>query len=482
MGFGWAQLGLTLGGVLTAVTGVNVAVAGSPLAGLGFLAVAVLAVTAGLGRVRGRPLTSWTPVLVASMWQRARGEDSYRGTAYVAGGDLDMPGPAGGYRWLPGVAADGATQIGLLYHRREQTVTAVIQCAGSTVLLEGRSAQDRRLSQWAQVLNILGAEHQPTGLVSLALFARSIPSGDGGPRAWLERHATADGAAYRSLAALTDAVAARACRHETYLVVVFDAARLSGPIAAAGGGDEAVSAVVLPRLAAIGATVTEAGVDTDGWLTPHRLAGLLRTQWDPADHDLLDADPNRDQVEAGAWGRLAGPTAARVVGWSTYQHDGALSRTLVVAAMPRTSLTSTWLTPIYTDAIVRRTITLVGRPVPAGAANLASRREQVTRAGNASTKRKLRLVSTARDVQQAQAVSQLDREQAAGHVRWHYGLLVTVTATTLAGLDTDVGMVRRQLARAGCASVVLYGEQDQAFLAGALPLARGLAPVRPWSA
>jgi hypothetical protein len=49
-------------------------------------------------------------------------------------------------------------------------------------------------------------------------------------------------------------------------------------------------------------------------------------------------------------------------------------------------------------------------------------------------------------------------------------------------LDRDVRAVKRILSRAGCEAISLTGEQDQAFAAGALPLARGLKPARGWSA
>jgi hypothetical protein len=95
----------------------------------------------------------------------------------------------------------------------------------------------------------------------------------------------------------------------------------------------------------------------------------------------------------------------------------------------------------------------------------------------------LRLVRTAREDEEARAVEQIDREQARGHVRYRYALLVTVTASDLKSLDRDVRAVKRLLSRAGCEAVSLAGEQDQGFLAGALPLARGLKPMRgAWSA
>jgi hypothetical protein len=125
-------------------------------------------------------------------------------------------------------------------------------------------------------------------------------------------------------------------------------------------------------------------------------------------------------------------------------------------------------------------VTLVAQPVPAGVAQRASRRERTAQAGQETAKRRLRLLRTAREAEEARAVDQIDREQAAGHTRYRYALLVTVTAESDAQLNRDVQEVRRLLGRAGCAAILLHGEQDQAFAAGALPLARGLAPMRGW--
>jgi hypothetical protein len=150
--------------------------------------------------------------------------------------------------------------------------------------------------------------------------------------------------------------------------------------------------------------------------------------------------------------------------------------------MPRQLVAGTWLTPLYTATTCRCTVTLVAQPIPAALAALASRREQVARAGDEITKHKLRLVRTAREDAEARAVAQIDREQARGHVRYRYALLVAVTSPTQAALNTDVRTVKRILSRAGCEAITLYGEQDQAFTAAALPLGRGLKPVRGWSA
>ncbi|MGI5238634.1 SCO6880 family protein [Dactylosporangium sp. CA-139066] len=485
MGFTWSQIVMVASGVLCGVTGVNLLVSGHRWAAVGLLLVAAVLWILGLVRLRGRRVTEWLPVIGGTLVQRAGRQDRYRGMVFAAAGGvaehLDLPGPGAGYRWLPAIAGDGTTHVGLLAHARERTVTAALLCHGANYLLADTAVQEQRLVDWAGVLNILGTEYADLGLVRWALTTRAVPdTGNRAQRYLADRAIDTTSPAYQSLAELTAAAGPSAQRHETFVAVVFDVARMSGEIADAGGGDAAVAAVVLDKLAGIEATVSEAGVSTGGWLSPRAYAAVLRSQFDPADQAELDLRGTNAGVPAGVAPRLAGPAAAETVGWSALRHDSGFSRTLWVAEMPRTLVGATWLTGLYTRVTGRRTVTLVAQPIPAALANLAARREQVARAGDELTKRKLRLVRTAREQEEARSVAQIDREQAAGHTRYRYALLVTVTAATMDALEQDSRTVKRILARAGCEAVTLYGEQDQAFLAGALPLGRGLAPVRGW--
>lgn len=484
MGFTWSQIVMVSLGVLCAVTAVNLGVSGARWTAAALAVVAAVLWVLGLLRLRGRRATAWLPVITGALIQRAARQDRYRGLVFApngAAGHLDLPGPAAGYRWLPAVAADGTTHVGLLAHAGERTVTAALRCHGSNFLLADTEVQEQRLVDWAQVLNILGSEYGDLGLARWSLTTRVVPdTGNRAQRYLAGRAVDTTSPAYESLAELTAAAGPSAQRHETFLAVVFDAARMSGEVADAGGGDAAVAAVVLDKLTGIEATVAEAGVPTDGWLSPRGYAAVLRSQFDPADQAELGLRGAGPGVAAGVAPRLAGPAATETVGWSVLRHDSGYSRTLWVAEMPRTLVGATWLTGLYTRVTGRRTVTLVAQPIPAALANLAARREQVARAGDELAKRKLRLVRTAREQQEARSVAQIDREQAQGHVRYRYALLVTITATTIDGLEQDTRTVKRILARAGCEAVVLFGEQDQAFAAEALPLGRGLAPIRGW--
>jgi len=489
LGFTWSQITLVVAGIIAAVVGLNLLTLGRRPAGIAMFVLAGLLVTFGLLRLKGRRITEWTPVVVAALLQRGSGQNQYRAGPFssnAVGEHLDLPGPAAAYRWLPAVTADGTTEIGLLHHRKERTVTAALLCYGANLILADRDVQAQRLTDWAQVLNILGSEYTDAGLVRWSVTTRAVAdTGNRAQRYLIGQAVDTNTAAYRSLAELTASAAPAAQRHEIYLAAVFDVAKLSAEISDAGGTDTAIAAVVLDRLAGIESAVIEAGVGTGGWLSPRTYAAVLRTQFDPDDQEIVDlrgstpAGSGRTPAGVAPW--LAGPVAARTVGWHTYQHDSGYSRTLWVAQMPRQQVAATWLTPLYMRTTCRRTVTLVAQPVPAALAQLATRRDKVARAGDEVTKRKLRLVQTASEREEARAVEQIDTEQARGHVRYRYALLVTVTAASEKLLERDVRAVRRILSRSGCESVSLAGEQDQAFLAGALPLARGLKPMRGWA-
>ncbi|GIM89832.1 hypothetical protein Ato02nite_016250 [Paractinoplanes toevensis] len=490
LGFTLSQIAMVVSGVITAVIALNLLAAGRPGIAVALFAVTVVLIVLALLRFKGRRLTEWLPIVAAALIQRGAGQNEYRGGPWAPNSvaeHMDLPGPAAGYRGVTAITADGLTEVGLLVHSRERTVTAALTCFGENLVLADRDVQTRRLTDWAQLLNILGADFTDMGLVRWAVTARAVPdTGNRAQRYLANRAIETSSAAYRSLAELTAAAAPAAQRHDIHVSVVFDLNRLSGEIRQGGGTDAALAASVLDRLTGIEAAVAEAGVATGGWLSPRGFAAVLRTQFDPDDQEAVDlrasTPPGGPGTAAGVAPQLAGPVAARTVGWTTYQHDSAFSRTLWVAQMPRQPIGATWLTPLYMRTTCRRTVTLVAQPVPAGLAQLATRKEKVARAGDEVTKRKLRLVRTAREDDEARAVEQIDREQAAGHVRYRYALMVAVTARTLDGLDRDVQQVRRILSRAGCEAVVLAGEQDQAFAAAALPLARGLKPMRGWTA
>ena len=114
-----------------------------------------------------------------------------------------------------------------------------------------------------------------------------------------------------------------------------------------------------------------------------------------------------------------------------------------------------------------------------GSRTFESVERQALRAdSSANQNRKLGRPDSARLRKERAAAADQDEAQAAGDGIFRFSLFLTITAPDEATLTRQTLAARRQLTRARCQSVVLYGEQDQAFFASALPLARGLAPMR----
>ena len=191
---------------------------------------------------------------------------------------------------------------------------------------------------------------------------------------------------------------------------------------------------------------------------------MLRGQFDP------------DDTEAEVAPHTAGPIAAQAVGWSSYRHDSGYSQTLWVYEMPRQPVPMTWMTPLFTRTVGRRAVTTVAEPVPAQLAQLATRRDKVARAGDEVTKRRMRLVRTAREDEEARAVKQVDREQARRSRPLPLRALVTVTADS-AERSAMTPAVRRILVGPAATRSCFTENRTRVFAAGALPLARGLKPA-----
>jgi len=87
---------------------------------------------------------------------------------------------------------------------------------------------------------------------------------------------------------------------------------------------------------------------------------------------------------------------------------------------------------------------------------------------------KIGQIESALDDEEHAAILRRERELVSGHVEYRFTGYVTVTASTLAQLEEDCAKVEQAAVRSVLEIRRVYGEQDQAFIAGALPLARGV--------
>lgn len=479
-------LGLSLGRLVALVTALALAVLAFRTSSLPLQivlgVVVLLLVVLGLVRIGGRPLTAWLPVVLSYWLQRSTRQNVFRGGPFAPNGVenfMALPGPLASCQWLPARAHDGQREIGLIKDKQNGHVIAVLLCSGTNVILEDSSLQERRIGDWGDVMRTLGTDDD--SLVRWQVLERTVPDGAGAAEAFIRNRMLPEKAntpAARSLQQLVEVSAPSALRHEVYLAVRFDLKRLAPQIKAAGSTDAAAAAVVVDALYSIERSVADAGVISHGWLPPRGLAAVLRSQYDPVDLPLLESRAvDADGVAPGVAPQLAGPVAAEAH-WTFYQHDSGVSQTVWVHALPARDVGRHWLQPLLNQTNCRRSISLVAEPMSSQKAEALARRQMVQHQGDRETRRKLKLVESARVRKEANAVAQEDEEVASGFSRVRYSMFVTVTATDHDALARDISLVRRKLSKAGCESVVLFGEQDQAFMAGALPVAFGLAPMR----
>lgn len=443
-----------------------------------FAALAVagcLLVWLAFTRVGGRHLTAWCRPVVAVMWSRLRGLATYRGAVFAPGSlreRMDLPGDLVHLRMVSAPHTDGRTRIGLVVDDKAGTVTAALLTEGTPIVLEESTEQAGRLNDWEAVME--STCDSDSAVVRWQLLVRSMPdTTNTAQQYYLDRVQDPEQLAAQALRELVAHAAPSGQRHEVFFVVSFGLAGLASEVRAAGGGDEALGVVVVERLAEIQRQMADARIPTQGWLTPGHYAAVIHTQFDPDSLGLYDPTGHSAEIDP----RTAGPSATERQ-WALFLHDSAVSSTVWVHELPRRPVTGSWLSPLLQQTDLRRSITLVAEPLDTARAEKSITSQRLAAAGSIYLKERHGLVVDARTQKELDAAQRLDDELAGGEGYFRYSMFVCCSAPDADQLRRAVASVRRKLTRARCSSMVLFGEQDQAFFAAALPLARGLAPMR----
>ncbi|WP_236787939.1 SCO6880 family protein [Amycolatopsis sp. GM8] len=450
---------------------------GSPIVFAFASAAGACVVAVAFSRIGGRAITQWVRPVLGAVWSQVRGSHVYRGAVFGPSSlahRMDLPGDLAGLRMLSAPSPDGHTRIGLVLDESSETVTAALMTEGTPIILEDTAEQASRLDEWEAVMESTTDED---GAVSRwQLLFRSMPDSTNlAQRYYLDRTTDREAPSAQALRELVSQAAPVGQRHEVFVAVAFDLARLSGEIKSTGGDDEAIGIVVVERLAELQRQIAEARIPVRGWLSPGHYAAVIHSQFDPDSLPLYDLQAGRDSELDP---RAAGPSATERQ-WRAFVHDSAFSSTIWVHEMPRRPVSRNWLTPLLQHNDVRRAVTLVAEPLGVSRAERSINNQRLAAGGSIHAKARHGLVIDARTRRELDAAERLDDEIAEGAGYFRYSMLVTCTAPDMVSLRTAVTAVRRRLTRIRCASMVLYGEQDQGFYAAALPLARGLAPM--WS-
>jgi hypothetical protein len=265
-------------------------------------------------------------------------------------------------------------------------------------------------------------------------------------------------------------------QHESFVGIVLSKDKLLKEIRANGGGIAGLLKVCAARMDMMTMTIGDCGVVTEGWLTPRQVGRLVRTAFSPGESTVIS---ERQGESAGVAPQAAGPMFAKR-SMSTMITDTGLHRSWIIAEWPRSEVKPGFIESLVFAGDFRHTVTQIARPIPATKA--IRRVEGDLRDFGASQK-----IST--QVGREQGYSELAEgsdlqrrveELTAGHGEVEFAGFVTVSGVgddeeqMRESLENGAAAVMYGASRAGCDLRVLYGQQFEGFLAGALPLGRGL--------
>lgn len=455
LGLGPAQVGFVGVAVLIAVSAVYTTGAA------GFAASALLwgpLLAVGTISVKGRPVVEWIP-LVASWRVRSlsgRTRALAQPTSAAGPGELVLPGIVGRLKVLTSPAG-----IVMIADRRTGTVTVIARVSSTGFVLDDPQSQDRKSTGWGRVLGTLCQQPQ---VVRVQVLNRTAPGGAGTARAWWRTHTsqTAPWAA-RLLADPMDHAAAECDTNECLIAISTKTTRHAAARSRLTDQGSALDQLTTSLSSALGA----ADLHVTDWVTPADLGPVVRRAYDPAGTATADyTDPTMTH-------HLLGPMGVREH-WDHLVTDTAVHATYWVAQWPRSPMHQTFLQPLILAPGAHRTVTLIAEPMPAARALREIRRAKVEHLAEAGHRAKVGQIE--HESANAAYAEVLRREQdlISGHGDYRFTGLITVTAPTVADLESACAATETAAAQAMCELRRLVGQQGQAHLAAALPLARGL--------
>jgi len=481
------------------------------------VAVAVLMVAAGTASVMGILVTLpiWLPLLIIGAITRdglpavtlirrrlmftrrkAKGETSYRHrpeapefVELVREGYLTLPGRSRNVRLLS--LPDGSA---VAHDTARQTATIVCTVASRSFTTVGADRQDESVQALMGVMR--GWTMRPGLNTDRARVTQSAIATAGSVRA-SERHIAAArarrrGAASAGLAAVDASydealghAGARVRAHLTDVAITLDLRALTANIKAAGGGLRGLGEVVQLERDTSAQALGEA-FDTVSWLTPGQVRGRARLIVDPeSEQDLLTraAENNDDAASPHAEVSAGGEAIMSMDEHRDYvEAESGFHRVYWIFQWPAYEMRPGFLGSVIFGELpppeggpVRHVVTIVSRPV--SIAKALGRIKEQKKAWEASDRiRQKRGEQTSEADKQAYA-ELIGQEQriGSGDGQLDTSAYITVTATSLAGLERASSAMQTHMANAGLEVRLLRNQQAEALMAAMVPTGEGLA-------
>jgi hypothetical protein len=412
-------------------------------------------------RIGGRPLVEWAGTAAQYGTRRACGEHEYRATHPLRprpAGTLALPGDATALR----LHNDELSGAAMIHDPHRQTLTAVAGVSHPAFVLLDADDRNQRVNRWGRVFASLA---QTGTCAAIEILEAAVPDPATGQLEWYEHNGHHDaGWADTQYRTLLEQVRLAAGTHRTTISLALDMRAAARAIKAAGRGVTGAAQVLRGDMASLTDSLHQAGLAVHGWLSEPELAAIVRAAYDPA----VVLDPRTDP---GANLAHAGPLAM-TEHWDHLRHDSGWSSVLWIAEWPRIDVTAEFLHSIIFAPRVRRSLSLIARPLPTDVALRQIRREKTDAAADMVHKQKVGQIADLSDAQEYQDLLNRERSVVSGHPDVEFAGLITVTATDPDTLEGARAQVIRAAAQAACEVRVLHGRQAQGFVCGALPLAR----------
>ena len=263
-----------------------------------------------------------------------------------------------------------------------------------------------------------------------------------------------------------------ATRHETFVAVSIDERRCRRAVRAAGGGPDGISQVLMNELSWVENGLRRCDVQVVGWLGPVDLGRLVRTQYDPLSTQSIDnRGKRRPRTRRPAPRRRTdgGEVDLQPLPHRQRRARRLLDRLLAAdAGAGRLALPAAGARRSASHRVGHRRTHRTVAVLPRGP------QRQGAEAHGRGPARTFGQIETALDDEEHAAVLRRERELVHGHVEYRFTGYVTVSAATESELEEACAQIEQAAVRSVLEVRRVFGEQDQAFVAAALPLTRGV--------
>lgn len=394
---------------------------------------------------------------------KAKGNTVFRGGALAptkkTSQRLVLPGILSGCKVSEYV--DSWNRSFALVEHPNNTAAVVIRLTPAGSNLVDQETVDIQVAYWGQWIGDLSNE---SGITGASITIESLP--DLGGR--LNREVTSRRAANCPQVAgeviegvLDESTGSNQVR--VWVTLTFSLAALGGRKNKEIAGREIAS-----RLPGLTQGLVAAGGGATHLVTVNELARLVRSAYDPDSEELFDQALAAGQTINLEWGQ-SGPVFAQA-DFSSYRHDGAVSRVWTMTCPPRGAVQSAVLSRLLEPNrdVQRKRVTILYQPMDAAKAPSVVERDLNHARANAAGAR-----PSARSISELAAASEVASEEASGAGLVDFAMIITATTTPEHLEDTSV-TVNALSAASRLLIRPAYGAQDSGFALG-LPL--GLHPA-----